>query len=144
MAKITAKQLKTIHTIKGALAIDDDDFRHSLISYFPAKNWNNPHRPSTLDLTAGEAGTVIDHLKRLNGQTSSYPGRPQKVDRNKQLKKIEALLAAGGKSWAYGDGMAKRICKVDKVEWIPDRDLRKIITALIKQGQREGWAIHEL
>jgi phage gp16-like protein len=61
------------------------------------------------------------------------------ASRARQLEKIEALLTIGGKSWAYGDAMAKRICKVDKITWVADGDLYKIITALRKQAQRDGW-----
>lgn len=142
MAKITPQQLKAIQTIKSKHNIDDYDFRASLRSYFPTK-WKKGQRPSTTHLTVSEAGIVLDHLKRISGQAAPHPGRPSKVDRNKQLQKIEALLVAGKKEWSYAHSIARNICGVDKIEWVPDYDLYKIITALIKQGQRHNWPIHE-
>ncbi len=60
-------------------------------------------------------------------------------NRAAQLKKIEALLTVGGKPWNYAHALAKRICKTDRIEWVPDHLLYKIITALRYQAKREGW-----
>jgi phage gp16-like protein len=70
--------------------------------------------------------------------------RPHNIDagrhsRQAQLQKIEALLTVGGKPWGYADALAIRICKVEKLAWVPANQLYKIITALRKQAQREGW-----
>lgn len=120
------------------------------------------------DLTLGERKRVLDHLirkgmkirnpfvpavlagwRRGNQDRSAmvgkgrrdYPGKPKNVplDRKAQIGKIEALLTVGGKEWNYAHSLAKRICKSDRIEWVPDGQLYKIITALRKQAQREGW-----
>jgi phage gp16-like protein len=97
---------------------------------------------SAADLDAKGRRMVLDHL--YGGKSKrQYPKRPRNMEghssRAEQLQKIEALLTIGKRPWAYADALAKSICKVEKVEWVPDYDLYKIITALRKQAQREGW-----
>ncbi len=106
---------------------------------------------SAADLEAAGRHAVLDHLYASGFKPVSRKsqGRPKNADRQgahwrrksraAQLEKIEALLTVGGKSWAYADGIAKRICKVERVTWVPAGSLYKIITALRKQAQREGW-----
>lgn len=130
--QINKKQIKAIKSLQRLLNIDDASYRESLHLQFGVT--------SCTKLTASQAADVITDLKRIAGaqQRDKYK-RPQKVNRNAQLQKIEALLTIGNKSWNYANGMAKRICKVERIEWVPDADLRKIIAALEYQKKREGW-----
>jgi len=138
----TPRQIKLIHTVKGALRLSDDDYRAVLAGYGAS---------SSKDLNSFKAAQLLADLEQKAAAAGVWqPGgaprkkgkRPGNLDhgsRSAQLKKIEALLTVGGKSWAYADGIAKRICKVDKVAWVPAADLRKIIAALRYQAQRAGW-----
>jgi phage gp16-like protein len=45
----------------------------------------------------------------------------------------------GNRPWSYADALAKRICKVDKIIWVPGDQLHKVIAALRYQARREGW-----
>ena len=141
MAKKANRQaeLARIHIAKKELGMSDDDYRAMLFSV--------TGKSSAGDLTAGQRYQVLDHLKSLQNGPAPFKGRPHNMDgrtsRDRQLKKIEALLTVGKKPWAYADILAKRICKVDFIAWVADSDLYKIIAALKKQGQREGWKIKE-
>ena len=143
MAKKANRQaeLARIHIAKKDLGMSDDDYRAMLFSV--------TGKSSAGDLTAGQRYQVLDHLKSLQDgpAPATNKGRPRNMDgktsRDKQLKKIEALLTVGKKPWPYADFLAKRICKVDFIGWVADGDLYKIIAALKKQGQREGWNIRE-
>lgn len=135
----TGRQIKLIHTVKSALGLSDDDYRAVLAGYGVS---------SSKDLSTWHAAKMLQDLETKAAaagvwKTGRVPKRagtlPTKVDRNAQLQKIEALLTVGGKPWAYGDALAKRICKVDHITWVPDGDLYKIITALRMQAKREGW-----
>jgi phage gp16-like protein len=140
----TKKQIKLIHVVKGALNLDDDAYRDILATY-GAK--------SSKDLTPFKAAKLLADLEhkaeaagvwQRRGAPSGKGKRPHNIEagrygRAAQLAKIEALLTVGGKPWGYADALAKRICKVDKVAWVPDDELYKLITALRKQAQREGW-----
>ncbi|WP_321367637.1 regulatory protein GemA [uncultured Desulfuromusa sp.] len=142
MAKKPNRQaeLARIHIAKKDLGMNDDEYR-TMLHVVTGKS-------SAGDLTARQRYQVLDHMKSLaEGPKKSYPGRPNNMDGNssrvRQLEKIEALLTIGRKPWAYGDAMAKRICKVDKLTWVEDADLYKIITALRKQAKKEGWDLNE-
>ncbi len=134
--KISGTQIKIIHIAKGQIGMTDEDYRGLLADMFKVE--------SSKQLSADQAAQLIDELKTKGFElkTKGRPARlkkPTRVSRDKQLQKVEALLTVGGKSWAYADGMAKRICKVDSISFVPDDQLYKIITALRKQAQREGW-----
>lgn len=134
--KITGTQIKIIHIAKGQLGMTDDDYRGLLADMFQVE--------SSKALSADQAAQLIDELKKKGFvlKTKGRPARlkkPTRVSRDMQLQKVEALLTVGGKSWAYADALAKRICKVDRMGFVADDQLYKIITALRKQAQREGW-----
>jgi len=126
-------ELAKIHIAKKQLGMDDDAYRDML--------WILCGVRSAADLSPGGRKIVLEHLKDA-GFAQKTKGRPE-LTRSAQLRKIEALLTIGDKSWAYADGIAKRICKVDKMAWVPENQLYKIITALRKQAQREGWDLNE-
>lgn len=142
-----------IHALLGKVkkaqpGYDDDNYRDTILDI------SHGRADSSKELTDRERQELIDRLSVLAGEEPrkpwqpkdkrSYPGRPKNMDkrgqsRDEQLGKIEALLTVGKKSWAYADAIAKAVCKVDKVAWVKDGDLYKIITALRKQAQRQGW-----
>ena len=132
------KDLAKIHIAKKQLGLDDATYREMLMQVSGVD--------SAADLNAAGRRQVLAHLGRSGfsaRRRSKYPGRPMNMDRGgsraDQLKKIEALLTVGGKPWGYAHALAKRICKADRIDWVPDGKLYKIITALRYQAQREGW-----
>ncbi|ENK0985071.1 regulatory protein GemA [Salmonella enterica] len=54
------------------------------------------------------------------------------------LSKIEALLAEGGLSWAYAEGISSHMYKQHVIEWLDDEQLYGVMVALIKQARRQG------
>ncbi|EIN9831296.1 regulatory protein GemA [Salmonella enterica] len=65
--------------------------------------------------------------------------RPNVANRRKALlSKIEALLAEGGLSWAYAEGIASHMYKQHVIEWLDDDQLHGVMVALIKQARRQG------
>ena len=134
-----AAELAKIHIAKKQLGLDDDTYREMLKGV--------TGKTSAAELTACERADVLAHLKSA-GFAGKRKGRPNSAmaggdSRAKQLGKIEALLTIGNKSWAYANGIAKRICKVHKMAWVKTRDLYKIITALRKFAQKEGWDLND-
>jgi len=101
---------------------------------------------SCKDLTLDEAGRVIDELQSASlrprgARSSRYPGRPadplmDDEAKGKLLKKIEALLADSKLPWAYADAIARKICRVDKVQWCWPGQLHKIVAALEYNARR--------
>jgi len=110
---------------------------------------------SSADLDSAGRFKLIVRLSELAGEEmrkpnkpawskKNYPHRPKNMDkpgesRSDKLGKIEALLTIGKLSWAYADAIAKQMRLADKVQWVNTEDLFRIITALTKKAQREGW-----
>lgn len=115
-----------IHIAKQQLRLDDDSYRAIL------------RRVAGTDSCAKiqtiyQLQDILAEMQRLGFQ----PARPNvalpKLRRTAQtamLHKTAALLAADGKSWAYAEGMAKRMFGVEKVEYLDDSQTRKLIAAL--------------
>lgn len=122
--------LARIHILANELGMNKDDYRDMLE--------DRTGKRSASDLNTRQLLNTVNHLKNLIDGPTKQP-----LERNPgespQMMKIKAMLMAGGKSTAYGDGIARKICKVDRLEWVPEEDLYKIITALKKQGQRKNW-----
>jgi phage gp16-like protein len=140
------RQLARIHIAKKQLGLSDDVYRGILLQVGGVN--------SSGDLDEAGRARVLDHFRHLGFEYDggkgksrgkafpSYPGRPTNMDdedRGKMLRKIEALLTIGRKPWAYADGVAKRVCKVHKVQWLRAGDLYKVVRVLASNAKRYGW-----
>lgn len=166
-SRIYAMQNKAMHKAMTLLGIPYNDDKPTWVLLF--RNTSGRSNIGGMsDMTLSERRAVIQQLKRRGAKVTNpvipeklaewqrgdadmesgyqyrtrYPGRPKNIERGSradQLKKIEALLTVGKRPWTYADAIAKRVCKVDKVPWVPDDELYKVITALRIQAKREGW-----
>ena len=121
--------LAKIHILKKDLGMIDDHYRDMLDDLTGKR--------SAGDLTIRQLARVADHMTIL--LQGPQKKRPCRTTQTPQLLKIHALLTAGRRPLSYGDVLARQICRVDRLEWVPEADLYKIITALRKQADREGW-----
>ncbi|MGH3799322.1 MAG: phage protein GemA/Gp16 family protein [Stenotrophomonas sp.] len=91
---------------------------------------------------------IANELRRLGGipakaaqAAQQWAGRP-KGELPPQLAKIEALLADAGREWEYAHAVARRICRVARLEWCSPAQLSKVIAALQidadRRAQRES------
>ena len=117
------RELGAIHIAAKQLGMDDDVYRAMLRQVAGVD--------SAGDLDATGRRAVLDHLRRIGAapRGNQWRGRP-KGDLSPQLKKIEALLADNGRPWGYAHAVARRICKVERVEWCDMAQLGKVIAAL--------------
>lgn len=128
-------QLARIHIEAKRLGLDDETYRAML--------WTVARVRSAKDLDAGGRQRVLDHLaSRSNRKTQRrYPGRPKNIDEGhtaRQLGKVEALLADAGRPWDYAHGVAQRMFKVSRVQWLKMDQLRKLIAALEYDAKRRA------
>lgn len=139
MALKTADQLRKaelaqIHIAKVQLALDDDTYRALLLQV--------TGKTSSKDLTWQGRKALLDHFKKLGFKVKAKKAERSKPvvakDKVSLISKIEAQLAEAKLPWAYADGMAKRICKVDRIEWCEAEQLIKIIAALNIDAKRKG------
>ena len=133
------KDLAKIHIAKKQLGLDEETYRAMLQMVAGVE--------SAADLTADGRRKVLAHLskagfKRGKG-AAKYPGRPdfdQLNDTGKRamMEKVEAHLAEAKRPWAYVHGMAKRMFKVERVQWCTPGQLHRIVSALEYDARRHG------
>lgn len=135
--------LAAIHVLAGPkhLGLDDDLYR-DLVARVSGNHGKAVRSARDCDVRQLEA--IAKELRRLTGgDTSSaqasrqWPERP-KGELSPQMGKIEALLADAGRQWAYARAVAKRICKVDKLEWCTTDQLTKVIAAMQLDANRRA------
>jgi phage gp16-like protein len=129
---IAKATLAKIHVAKKQLALSDDEYRTMLRSIADVD--------SAKDLTPEGAAKLLKHMERCGFQPVQKPHRRPRVasSRVAQMSKIEALLADAGRPMEYVQGMVKRICKVDAIEFCDGEMLGKLIAALQIDANRRG------
>lgn len=130
------KLIRLVHVAKGKLGWDDGTYREALEVV--------TGKTSSTQCTVAELKKFIKHMesKGFEPKNSSMKHTLDKPDvaksKKAQIDKIEALLADTGKPWAYAEGMARRMYKIDYLTWCSSKQLQGVITALIKQQQRDN------
>lgn len=127
--------LARIHILKAELKLDRDQYEAVL--------WTVGQVESARDLDDAGRRALIQHLEARRQHAgraalAADPQRPNNVDSRPQLGKIEAQLAAGGRTWAYALGMARKMYGKDRVEFASGEELAGIIAALHQDARRHG------
>lgn len=127
--------LSKIHIAKKDLGLDDETYR-ALLSRVAGVR-------SAKDLTPRQIGAVLAEFSRLGWSSSTTKQRGRTTpkaapERAKLLGKIEAFLAEAKRTWAYADGMAVRMFKVERVEWLDPVQLQKMVAAMAYDAKRHG------
>ncbi|QLG90914.1 regulatory protein GemA [Pseudomonas yamanorum] len=128
-------QLSKIHIAKKDLGLDDETYRALLVRVAGVR--------SAKDLNPRQTGAVLAEFARLGWESAPAKKQGRKApkapsDRAKLVGKIEAFLAEAKRSWAYADGMAMRMFKVERVEWLDPGQLQKIVAALTYDARRHA------
>ena len=134
--KARKRRLAAIHAAKKKLGLDDDVYR-DLVERIAGAGIR-----SAADCNPRQLDAVANELRRLGGMPARlaqaarvWAGRPT-GDLKPQVAKIEALLADAGREWEYAHALARRICKVNRVEWCTADQLSKLIAALQYDADR--------
>lgn len=126
--------LAKIHIAKAQLGMDDETYRALLARVAGVT--------SAKQLTPRQASAVLAELQRLGWQPQSkHEGRARPrpaPSRTAVMGKVEALLAEAGRPWSYADAMARHMFKVERVEWLDDGRLHRLMQALIVDAGRHG------
>ena len=128
--------LAKIHIAKKQLSMDDATYRLMLRNHGGVE--------SAKDLTPAGAAKVLAHLARCGFKPKAgVPPKPASTsivtpaaDRQALIAKITAQLLDAGRSMAYGDGMAQKMFKVEKLVWLDTEQLRKVVAALAYDAKR--------
>jgi len=132
---ISKGKLAQIHIAKAQLGLSDDEYRAILARTAGVS--------SAKQLTNRNVGNVLHEFRRLGfvpkpakkaGRKAPKPPATRQV----VMGKVEALLADVGRPWGYADGMARHMFKVERVDWLDDAQLHKLMQALIIDARRHG------
>lgn len=124
---IRNRDLAMIHIAKKDLGLDDDTYRDML--------WTVARVRSSGELDHAGRANVLIHLK-ARGWKPKHGGFKAESPKNVKISsvalvsKIGALLTVLDKPWAYADGMAKKMFKVEKLTWCTPQQLHKMVAAL--------------
>lgn len=131
------RQLSAIHVLKARLRLDDDTYRAILQRVTGER--------SAADLDNQGRSAVLNELRRLQGEGQRRqrtavppPGAPENVREGLQAmtSKLGAMLADMGLAWAYLDGMAKRMFRVERALWCTPEQMHRLIAALAYHQKR--------
>lgn len=123
-----------IHIAKTQLGLDDDTYRTILLNITQLK--------SCAQMSLVQLEAVYKNMQRLGFKAKSPAkagrNRPNVISRRETvLRKIEALLAEASRPWAYADNTAKQMFAIERVEWLADEQLYKLMQALIIDAARQ-------
>ncbi len=128
-------KLAQIHIAKAQLGLSDDEYRAILARTAGVS--------SAKQLTNRNVGNVLAEFQRLGWQPKPAKKAGRKAPRPPATRqvvmgKIEALLADAKRPWAYADGMARHMFKIERVDWLDDDQLQRLMQALIIDNKRHG------
>lgn len=128
-------QIGRIKAAQKALGLDDATYR-CLLERVTGKT-------SSTQMTPAERNQVLAEFARLGfkrqdgrDRARAFPGRPRNVREVPMLRKVEALLADNRRPWSYAHSMARRMFHVNRVEWLLDDQLHKLVAALQVDANR--------
>ena len=128
------RDLAKIHIAKKDLGMSDIIYREMLESVAGVE--------SAADLDGCGRSKVLGHLKSC-GFKPAYKGNGKLIKHRSAAKgkepllgKVRAILTDLNYSWNYADSMAKKMFKVDKVNWLEPDQLHRLTIALIYHQAR--------
>jgi len=141
--KTRSALVQKIKIAQKQLQIDDDSYR-AILKHYGGAVLADGETPSSTKLDASGLENVLARMREL-GFVDTRPNhagpKPQgAASKQALLDKIDAYLAEAGKPTAYAVGMAKRMYKVERLEWLGIGQLRGIVAALEKAAQKAGRA----
>jgi len=135
MQPLRTRQLAAIHVQKQRLRLDDALYRDVLESLTGKR--------SAAELDDSERARVLDDLRRRSGDAAkrmrqALPAPPRvREELQAMMSKIAAIADELDLSWAYIDGMAKRMFNVHKAAWLRSHQCHRLVAALNYHQQRK-------
>lgn len=139
--KARCRVLGAIHALAKECLMEDDAYR-CLVARVSAQH--GPEQRSAGKCSPKQLDAIANELRRIAGKPTrgaqnarGWAGKP-KGALTPQMGKVEALLADSGREWAYAHALAKRLCKVERVDWCNTDQLAKVIAALQIDADRRA------
>lgn len=119
--------LGTIHAGAKKLGLDDATYR-DLVERVSREH--GPAQRSAGKCDQRQLDAIVRELRRLGGiQPRQWPDKP-KGALSPMLSKVEALLADAKRPWAYAHATAKHMYGVDRLEFLNQAQLHRLVAAL--------------
>lgn len=127
------RELAQIHIAKKDLGLDDETYRDMLFTIARVR--------SSGELDHAGRRRIIEHLQ-ARGWKPKAGVKPKVANKGSSktalISKIGALLTVLEKPWAYADGMAAKMFKVEKIIWLTPQQLHKLVAALEYSKKRSA------
>lgn len=135
------RRVAAIHAEAKRLQLDDATYRALLARMTGGKT-------SSKDCSLEELSAVIAELARLAGKPErqvmsarAFAGRPRTL--SPLLEKIEALLTEARREWSYAHALARRMFRAQRLEWLNDDQLHRLVAALQIDANRRARRVPE-
>jgi len=140
--------VQKIHIAAKQLGIADDDGDAAHLSSYRNLLKDITGKTSTTKMNLPELQRVMDHLKscgfKAQKKVGTFPGRPNNINTEPMLQKIEALLTVQRLPWSYADAIAKQMFKIERVAWLKAAtQFSAVITALTERAKKSGMDVEE-
>lgn len=132
----TRKQMiQKIHIAKAELKLDDNAYKMLLMEAVD--------KPSCTMMSDRELMIVLQKMQAKGFKVKSkYGKRPtasaSAPNRQLLMSKITALLTESNKPWGYAHAIAKRSFGIERVQWLTDDQLHKLVQMLAVFNHRHG------
>lgn len=134
--KLRRSLIAKIKIAQKELGLDDATYRAVLLRV--------TGKSSCTECSIPELERVAEDMRQHGFKPKNSAGRrPNRRDSaDPMMRKIEALLLDNGWSWNYAHGTARKMFKVDRVEWLSDGNMHKLVAALqISANRRKKGAV---
>lgn len=132
MAESRNALLAKVHIARKDLGLDDETYR-AMLEHLTG--WR-----SAAQCTDRQLVMVIASLRKRGWNPAPLPkaGKRPRVDpqRQPQMDKIDALRIETDTTWAYVEGIARRMYKIG-LSWCDSAQLQAVITALVRHQQSQ-------
>ncbi len=144
--KINGRQVGLLHFARASVGMTEEEYRGMLGSLGVASSTELTQEGLDECMTRLEAaGFRRDEQARATAEgyravrgTAAKSGMDRRVpeERERMLSKMEAILAELGLGWAYADGMARRMFRVERVRFCGAEQVHRLVQALTVHQRR--------
>lgn len=130
------QMIQKIHIGKNELGMDKNTYVQFLL--------DTVDKHSCTVMTDAELMQVLQAMKAKGFvvKSNKYGKRPMASktapQRQKLMDKIGAFLASMQKSWHYGHAIGKRAFGIERLQWLTDEQLHKVVQMLASMAHRHG------
>lgn len=134
---INNKQKALIHVAKSQVGMSEEEYRSMLEGVGVSSSTELSYRGFDQVMQRFEAlGFVSRRKSKGQRRTRLRSASSAAASKEALIGKIAAILADLKLSWSYADGVAKRMFRIEFVQWCDAEQLHKVVAALMYHQKR--------